>query len=211
MGETFRCVDCGVTFTLSYGHQRWFREHNLEIPKRCEDCRSRKRYANQHGMRESGPPDEPLIRRPATHENPFLPTSPSAAVPPGAQRPWWSEPLYRYGILTLGLSVALAATLLYFGYPPDLVAAWLIAVNLVTLATYAYDKAIANSSWMRVPEKVLLMLALIGGTPAALIGMWGFRHKTSKGSFIARFGFVVLIQVVVIAAYYLISRQRIGW
>jgi len=60
--------------------------------------------------------------------------------------------MYRYGALSLGLTLALAATLLYFGCPPDVLAAGLIAVNLVTLATYAYDKAIANSSWMRVPE-----------------------------------------------------------
>lgn len=118
-------------------------------------------------------------------------------------RSWWSVPLYRYGLLTLGLSLVLAAILLYFGFPPDVLAAGLIAVNLVTLATYAYDKAIANSGWMRVPEKVLLMLALVGGTPAALIGMWLFRHKTSKGSFLAKLGLVVLIQVALIAGYYL--------
>jgi uncharacterized membrane protein YsdA (DUF1294 family) len=212
MSETFRCVDCGATFTLSYGHQRWFREHNLEIPKRCEDCRSRKRYANQPGMRgESGPPDEPLMWRPATRENPFLPASPSAAAPPRAPRSWWSEPLYRYGILTVGLSFALAATILYFGYPWVALAAWLIAVNTVTLAAYRYDKAIAKSSRMRVPEKVLLMLALIGGTPAALIGMWRFHHKTSKGSFLAKFGVVVLVQVMLIVVYYLFIKQWLGW
>ena len=212
MSETFRCVDCGATFALSYEHQRWFREHDLEIPKRCEDCRSRKRYANQPGMRgESGPPDEPLIRRPATRENPFLPASPSRDVPLRQLRSWRNEPLYRYGKLTLGFGFALAATMCYFGYPWVALAAWLIAVNLVTLATYAYDKVIANSSWMRVPEKVLLMLALIGGTPAALIGMWRFRHKTSKGSFLAKFGVVVLIQIALIAVYYLFIKQRIGW
>ena len=211
MGETFRCVDCGATFTLSYGHQRWFREHNLEIPKRCEECRSRKRYANQPGMRESGPPDEPLAWRPAARENPFLPASPSASVPPRPLQPWWSAPPYRYGILTLGLCFALAATLLYFGYPWVALAAWLIAVNAITLAAYGYDKAIAKSSRMRVPEKILLMLAFIGGTPAALIGMRRFHHKTSKESFLVKFGVVVLVQAVLIAMGYVFIKQWLGW
>ncbi len=47
---------------------------------------------------------------------------------------------------------------------------------------------------MRVPERALLLLALAGGSPAALLGMRLFHHKTSKESFKVKFWFVILVQ-----------------
>jgi uncharacterized membrane protein YsdA (DUF1294 family) len=186
--ETKICIVCGREFEWSYGEQRHYREMGYQPPKRCPTCRAHKRYANQPGMGgESGPPDEPLMPRPVTYDNPFLPKSPTRHVPSRPQWSWWNKPLYRYGTLTLGLSLILAVTIRYVGSPLDELASWLIAVNLVTLAAYGYDKAIAKSSWMRVPEKVLLVLAFLGGTPAALIGMWRFHHKISKESFLTKF------------------------
>lgn len=108
---------------------------------------------------------------------------------------------FRYGLI-LFIVVILAAGYFWLGLTVDPLYSWLAAVNLVTFLTYGYDKMIAGSSIMRVPEKVLLILALAGGTIGALLGMYIFRHKTSKQEFKNKFLLVLLIQAVLIAAYY---------
>ena len=55
--EIVECVDCGQTFLLGASEQRFYRERGLELPKRCKDCRSKRRYERQSGMRGiAGPP-----------------------------------------------------------------------------------------------------------------------------------------------------------
>ena len=65
-GETFTCVDCGNRFELSYGEQRYFREHHLELPKRCPACRSRRRAERDADVRDFfGPTTQPAASGPA--------------------------------------------------------------------------------------------------------------------------------------------------
>lgn len=78
-------------------------------------------------------------------------------------------------------------------------AAWFAAVNLATLLLYGWDKAASRAGWLRVPEIVLHVFALAGGTPAALAGMWLFRHKTVKRSFRLVFWLIVACQGALIA------------
>lgn len=100
-------------------------------------------------------------------------------------------------LLTFGLVIALAF-LLAVGAQLHPLWAWLIAINGVTLAMYGYDKAIAASARTRIPERVLLGLALAGGSVAAIAGMLLFRHKTSKASFLGQFVVVLVIQTLII-------------
>jgi uncharacterized membrane protein YsdA (DUF1294 family) len=83
----------------------------------------------------------------------------------------------------------------------DPMLSWLAAVNVVTLLLYGYDKAIAGSRMRRVPERSLLLVALVGGSVGALVGMHVFRHKTSKASFRWRFWGIVGVQAAIVAAY----------
>lgn len=99
--------------------------------------------------------------------------------------------------LTLALTVTLALLLAGLRSP---VMAWLVGISVATLAFYAYDKAAAGSSRLRIPERVLLGLALLGGTPGALLGMVLFRHKTRKGPFLRRFSLIVLGQLALLLA-----------
>ena len=109
--------------------------------------------------------------------------------------------IVRYAAITTGLAVLLA--LLIWGFLPlDGLLCWLIAINLVAFLTYGYDKSIAESRRRRVPEKVLLWLALILGSLGAWLGMQIFHHKTVKGSFQRRFWLVVIIQLVLVSLYY---------
>ena len=113
--------------------------------------------------------------------------------------------ILRYAIATTGLAILLAL-LIWWIFPIDELLSWLIAINLVAFLTYGYDKSIAGSHRMRVPERVLLWLALILGSLGALLGMQVFHHKTIKGSFRRRFWLVVIIQVAVIILYYWLVR-----
>jgi len=73
--------------------------------------------------------------------------------------------------------------------------AYLIAINISTFILYVYDKSVAGGARLRVPEKVLHLLALLGGTPAAFASQQFLRHKTLKKSFRALFIGIVVLQI----------------
>lgn len=113
-----------------------------------------------------------------------------------------ASPARRYatwlGAGALGLTVAAL-----FVLPP--LGAWLVAINVLTFGVYGYDKRIAGSDIVRVPEAVLLGLALIGGSPGALLGMQLFNHKTRKGSFRAIYWAIVAVQVVAVIGWLVVQ------
>lgn len=74
------------------------------------------------------------------------------------------------------------------------VANWLLVVNLVTFVYYWLDKSLAVRLLWRIPEIVLHTLSAVGGSPAAFLAMWFFRHKTIKSSFRILFWSIVVLQ-----------------
>ena len=74
----------------------------------------------------------------------------------------------------------------------------IILINIITFFVYGLDKLKAVNHWWRIPEWVLLGLAVAGGSVGAYLGMMVFRHKTLKPLF--RFGVpvILLVQVIVI-------------
>ena len=78
---------------------------------------------------------------------------------------------------------------------------YLLLINLAAFAVYGADKWKARHDRWRVPEKTLLLLALLGGSLGALAGMHSFHHITRKWYF--RFGIPVLLvlQLLGAAAY----------
>jgi uncharacterized membrane protein YsdA (DUF1294 family) len=72
--------------------------------------------------------------------------------------------------------------------------AWLLAITLTTFAYYGYDKSRAQAGSRRVPELVLHLLALAGGSGGAYLGMRYFRHKTIKGNYQVVFWTIVVLQ-----------------
>jgi len=118
------------------------------------------------------------------------------------------HPFLFYAIIFFGLT--LAGTLaIWWILHWDVVIAWIISITVVTLAAYRYDKSIAGSERLRVPERVLLLLALAGGTIGAIIGMWflGARHKTAKTSFMLPFIGILVVQAVIVGIYFWVRFQ----
>jgi len=81
---------------------------------------------------------------------------------------------------------------------------YLIVINIVTFLVYGIDKWKAKQGRWRISEATLLMLAVIGGTIGALLGMQVWRHKTMHKKF--RYG-LPLILLAQIALIYLISNK----
>jgi uncharacterized membrane protein YsdA (DUF1294 family) len=110
-----------------------------------------------------------------------------------------ANPYWRFGLVSLGAAVVLTVALSFLIDP---LLAWLVTINLVTVITYRYDKAIAGSEKTRVPERVLLLLGAVGGMVGAVIAMWFMRprHKTQSGDFLVWFYAILAIQVVGIVA-----------
>ncbi len=78
------------------------------------------------------------------------------------------------------------------------IASWFATINLATALAYAWDKHCATRDRRRIPEFVLLGLALIGGSPAALLTMLALHHKIRKPRFLIPFGVIVVIQIAAI-------------
>jgi len=109
-------------------------------------------------------------------------------------------------LLVVGGAMALA---LDAGLPPLL--GYIGGINLATMALYGYDKRAAVKNRLRVPENVLHVVALLGGSPAALLSQRMFRHKTAKTSFRVSFWLIVVVQVALIAAALWWRRHPPAW
>jgi uncharacterized membrane protein YsdA (DUF1294 family) len=80
--------------------------------------------------------------------------------------------------------------------------AYLVGINAVTVLLYGYDKRQAIAGGGRVPEVILHLAALIGGSPGALLAQAVFRHKTQKLKFRMVFVGIVVVQVLAAIGYW---------
>lgn len=124
----------------------------------------------------------------------------------------WRNPVRLH--MTVMLALCLAGTVVSWWYLGGQqhswmrwLACWLLAVNVVTFGYYAFDKLQARrsgTSGRRVPEIALHALGVLGGSPAALLAMHIFRHKTIKRSFRILFWSIVVLQIALTA--YIVKR-----
>ncbi|AWK03642.1 DUF1294 domain-containing protein [Flavobacterium crocinum] len=75
---------------------------------------------------------------------------------------------------------------------------YFLIINSITFLLTGYDKFQTKRHNRRIPESTLFVLAFIGGSVGLLTGMFFFRHKTSKTSFIMKFLYIILVQAVII-------------
>lgn len=60
---------------------------------------------------------------------------------------------------------------------------YIAATSVLCFLAFAWDKFCAIRGFRRIPERTLLMLAAIGGTPGAFMGQRMLRHKSHKQPF----------------------------
>ena len=73
-----------------------------------------------------------------------------------------------------------------------------LLINLITYFTYAADKTKARQHKWRIPERTLILLAILGGSPAALLAMYHYHHKTRHIKFKLGVPLILITQIVLI-------------
>ena len=84
-------------------------------------------------------------------------------------------------------------------------AIYIVIVNILTFCLYGIDKSAAIKQKQRIPNRVLLLMAVIGGSLGALTGMYTFRHKTKKWYYTFTVPVLLIIQI---AAALILLKQR---
>jgi uncharacterized membrane protein YsdA (DUF1294 family) len=74
----------------------------------------------------------------------------------------------------------------------------LLAMSIVTTLAYWFDKRRAQAGTRRVPEKVLHLLAFLGGWPGAWWARRRLRHKTQKVPFLVTSWVLVGVHLAVV-------------
>ena len=75
----------------------------------------------------------------------------------------------------------------------------LTLANLVAFSLFALDKARARAGGRRIPERTLLLAALLGGL-GAWLGQRLLRHKTRKQPFAAWLGLILTLHALALLA-----------
>ena len=72
---------------------------------------------------------------------------------------------------------------------------YLLGINAVAFIVYGIDKYKAKKARWRIPEATLLLLAVLGGSIGAWMGMKVWHHKTKHKKFKYGIPAILLIQI----------------
>ena len=75
---------------------------------------------------------------------------------------------------------------------------YLTSINVATFITYGIDKMKAKRSKWRIREASLLLLAVLGGSLGALLGMKVWHHKTMHKKFKYGVPAILIVQMAII-------------
>ena len=71
-------------------------------------------------------------------------------------------------------------------------------LNVITFLVYGIDKWKAKKEKWRIPESTLLLLAVVGGSIGALLGMKVWHHKTMHKKFKYGIPLIIVLQIGVL-------------
>ena len=74
---------------------------------------------------------------------------------------------------------------------------YLITVSFITFIFYFVDKLKAIANAWRIPEKVLVILSIIGGAFGGLLATYTLRHKTKHWYFVLGLPVIFFIQLAI--------------
>ena len=75
---------------------------------------------------------------------------------------------------------------------------YIIAINLLAFSLMGTDKSNARQNKRRIPEATLFLVALLGGSLGAVVGMNFFRHKTKHWYFVVGMPLILVLQLAAI-------------
>lgn len=84
----------------------------------------------------------------------------------------------------------------------DLFLIYLILINAVGFLLMLSDKYKARKNQWRIPERVLLTVAFLGGSLGSILGMQLFRHKTRHLKFSLGLPAIFALQAILIIFMY---------
>ena len=107
------------------------------------------------------------------------------------------------GALSLGvIGGADGPTAVFVTGSPAPFVIYLLAINVLAFAVYGWDKARSKvQGARRVPEKTLFLLAILGGSVGAILGMRVWHHKTRHWYF--KYGLPAILLAQLALAWYL--------
>ena len=79
-----------------------------------------------------------------------------------------------------------------------LLIAYPLVINLLAFSLMGTDKSNARRSKRRIPEAALFLVALLGGSLGAVVGMNFFRHKTKHWYFVVGMPLILILQLAAI-------------
>ncbi len=82
---------------------------------------------------------------------------------------------------------------------------YLAIVNLIGAILVASDKSRARRKQWRISEKMLFIVAIIGGSIGVYLTMKAVRHKTKHKRFMIGLPIIIILQFIFAAVYYLIQ------
>ena len=80
----------------------------------------------------------------------------------------------------------------------DYIYYYLLAVNILAFVLFGIDKQKACHNLWRIPEKTLLLSALIGGSAGAIFGLQFFHHITRLPKFAIGVPVILVVEIVVV-------------
>lgn len=75
---------------------------------------------------------------------------------------------------------------------------YIFIINAISFSLFGIDKYKARRGLWRIPEKILFLSAILGGSIGAIAGMYLFRHKTKHRSFTIGMPAILFIQILLI-------------
>ena len=81
---------------------------------------------------------------------------------------------------------------------------YLVLINVAAFLLYGFDKYKSKRNQRRISEFSLLLIAALGGSIGALLGMDLFRHKTQHKKF--RIGLPVIVLLQLALMYFIMTR-----